>query len=80
MTDLVNNDRYRETDDKRYLICRECSTRSLIHTIPADEREDHDQAHDDGEFECEGHYNDDLTLTSGVGIGQATYCDGSCKR
>lgn len=30
--------------------------------------------------ECPGHYDDDATLTSGVGIGEATYCDGSCQR
>ncbi|MFJ2115139.1 hypothetical protein ACIOEX_25130 [Streptomyces sp. NPDC087850] len=29
---------------------------------------------------CEGHYDDDTTLTSGVGIGEATYCDGSCAQ
>lgn len=28
--------------------------------------------------ECPGHYDDDATLTSGAGIGEATYCDGSC--
>lgn len=28
---------------------------------------------------CEGHYDDDATLLSGVGIGEPTYCDGSCK-
>ena len=27
---------------------------------------------------CEGHQDDDATLTSGVGIGETTYCDGSC--
>lgn len=31
----------------------------------------------DGE-ECEGHYDDDFALTSGAGIGEAVYCDGSC--
>lgn len=79
-TDSANSDRYREMDDRRYLICRECSTRTLVYTIRVDEREDHDEAHDDGEFECEGHYDDDFTLSSGVGIGEPTYCDGSCKR
>jgi hypothetical protein len=29
--------------------------------------------------ECEGHYDDDATLTSGVGIGEPTFCDGSCN-
>ena len=28
---------------------------------------------------CEGHVDDDHTLTSGVGIGEATHCDGSCQ-
>lgn len=28
---------------------------------------------------CEGHYDDDRTLTSGVGIGESTFCDGSCQ-
>lgn len=32
------------------------------------------------EVECEGHYDDDATLMSGAGIGEATYCDGSCRR
>ncbi|WP_274916841.1 hypothetical protein [Streptomyces sp. WZ-12] len=30
--------------------------------------------------ECEGHYDDDDTLMSGSGIGEATRCDGSCVR
>jgi hypothetical protein len=29
--------------------------------------------------QCEGHYDDDHTLTSGVGIGEPTFCDGSCQ-
>lgn len=29
--------------------------------------------------ECEGHYDDDYTLLSGAGIGEATYCNGSCR-
>ncbi|MCP9209559.1 hypothetical protein [Streptomyces cucumeris] len=29
--------------------------------------------------ECEGHYDTDDALTSGVGIGEAIYCDGSCQ-
>lgn len=33
---------------------------------------------DDDEDECPGHYDDDATLTSGAGIGEAAYCDGSC--
>lgn len=28
--------------------------------------------------ECEGHTDDDAALTSGKGIGEAVYCDGSC--
>jgi hypothetical protein len=28
--------------------------------------------------ECEGHYDDDDALTSGAGIGELTYCDGTC--
>lgn len=28
---------------------------------------------------CEGHYDDDHTLTSGAGIGEPTFCDGSCQ-
>lgn len=28
---------------------------------------------------CEGHYDTDDALTSGVGIGEAIYCDGSCN-
>ncbi|USH45908.1 hypothetical protein SEA_VIEENROSE_73 [Streptomyces phage VieEnRose] len=30
------------------------------------------------DVECEGHHDDDYTLESGVGIGEATYCDGEC--
>lgn len=29
---------------------------------------------------CPGHADDDSTLLSGVGVGEATYCDGSCQR
>lgn len=29
---------------------------------------------------CEGHYDDDAALTSGVGIGEGIRCDGSCAR
>lgn len=29
--------------------------------------------------QCEGHYDTDDALTSGVGIGEAVYCDGSCQ-
>ncbi|MFE6226919.1 hypothetical protein [Streptomyces sp. NPDC057854] len=29
--------------------------------------------------ECEGHYGTDDALMSGVGIGEAVYCDGSCQ-
>lgn len=29
--------------------------------------------------DCPGHYDDDATLTSGAGIGEATYCDGTCE-
>ena len=29
---------------------------------------------------CPGHVDDDSTLLSGAGIGEATYCDGSCQR
>ena len=28
---------------------------------------------------CEGHYDDDLALTSGEGIGEGYYCDGRCN-
>ncbi|MGW2513641.1 hypothetical protein ACWC0A_30455 [Streptomyces scopuliridis] len=28
--------------------------------------------------QCEGHYDDDAALTSGAGIGEPIYCDGSC--
>lgn len=28
---------------------------------------------------CEGHYDDDSSLTSGVGIGEPAYCDGTCR-
>lgn len=28
--------------------------------------------------QCEGHADDDAALTSGVGIGESIYCDGSC--
>lgn len=31
------------------------------------------------DVECPGHYDDDHTLTSGVGIEKATHCDGSCQ-
>jgi hypothetical protein len=27
---------------------------------------------------CDGHYDDDHALTSGAGISEPTYCDGSC--
>lgn len=30
------------------------------------------------EPECDGHVDDDAALLSGVGIGEAIYCDGSC--
>jgi len=30
--------------------------------------------------ECPGHYDDDYTLTSGAGLGEPTFCDGSCLR
>lgn len=29
--------------------------------------------------ECEGHYDTDDALTSGAGIGEPVYCDGSCN-
>lgn len=29
--------------------------------------------------QCPGHYDDDDALTSGVGIGEPVYCDGSCN-
>lgn len=29
---------------------------------------------------CPGHVDDDSTLMSGAGIGEASYCDGSCQR
>lgn len=29
--------------------------------------------------ECPGHYDTDETLTSGAGIGEPTFCDGSCQ-
>lgn len=29
--------------------------------------------------QCEGHYDDDAALTSGAGIGEPVYCDGSCN-
>lgn len=29
---------------------------------------------------CPGHVDDDSTLLSGVGVGEATFCDGSCLR
>lgn len=35
-------------------------------------------APDDGDDACPGHYDDDATLTSGVVIGEPTFCDGSC--
>ena len=28
---------------------------------------------------CEGHYDTDEALTSGVGIGEGIYCDGTCQ-
>jgi hypothetical protein len=27
---------------------------------------------------CQGHYDDDFALTSGVGIGEPAYCEDSC--
>lgn len=33
----------------------------------------------DPEPGCEGHYDTDDALTSGVGIGEPVYCDGSCN-
>lgn len=35
--------------------------------------------HDSDESDCPGHYDDNQTLTSGAGIGEPTYCDGSCQ-
>lgn len=29
--------------------------------------------------ECEGHYDTDDALTSGVGIGEPVFCDGTCQ-
>lgn len=29
-------------------------------------------------WECQGHVDDDATLTSGAGVGETTYCDGGC--
>lgn len=37
-----------------------------------------DQTPDLSEF-CQGHYDDDHTLLSGVGIGEPTFCDGTCS-
>jgi predicted flap endonuclease-1-like 5' DNA nuclease len=34
---------------------------------------------DEPDNKCEGHYDDDFTLLSGVGIGEPTYCDGTCR-
>lgn len=31
------------------------------------------------DFECNGHVDDDAALMSGVGIGEAIFCDGSCN-
>ncbi|MEU6389938.1 hypothetical protein [Streptomyces sp. NPDC046939] len=28
---------------------------------------------------CEGHYNTDDALTSGAGVGEPVFCDGSCQ-
>lgn len=39
-----------------------------------------DGIEDDDEDECPGHVDDDRTLVSGVAIGEALYCDGSCQR
>lgn len=35
---------------------------------------------DDEDEGCEGHYDTDEALTSGVGIGEPVYCDGTCKQ
>ncbi len=35
--------------------------------------------YDDPEEGCQGHVDDDYTLTSGAGIGDAITCDGSCN-
>lgn len=34
---------------------------------------------DDTDDTCEGHADTDEALTSGVGIGESIYCDGSCN-
>lgn len=31
------------------------------------------------DVECEGHNGEDAQLTDGTGIGETTYCDGSCR-
>lgn len=36
-------------------------------------------AEDDSSLKCGGHYDTDDTLTSGVGIGEPVYCDGTCQ-
>ncbi len=51
----------------------------VLDQLPNDVRADLFEAtHEFRNPQCEGHVNDDATLTSGVGIGEATYCDGSC--
>jgi hypothetical protein len=37
-----------------------------------------DNAQTAAESRCEGHYDDDYTLASGAGLGELTYCEGSC--
>lgn len=46
----------------------------------ADADDDVETTYDEDDEECEGHYDTDETLLSGAGIGEPTYCDGSCKR
>ncbi|MDX3005936.1 hypothetical protein PWY87_29935 [Kribbella solani] len=41
-----NDERYCEMEDKRYLICRDCTTRSNLVMLNAADRNEHDQFHE----------------------------------
>ncbi|MGW3154580.1 hypothetical protein [Streptomyces sp. NPDC001089] len=52
-----------------------------VGTVPESTAEPVGEAVDDegDDLACEGHNGDDYDLLRGVGIGETTYCDGSCR-
>lgn len=59
----MNDNRYRPyTQDRPDLLrCLDCSSRSTLVLIPADEREAHDELHDEPAPLCEEHGDDACT-------------------